>query len=208
LGNVTDQSIVRAAFDEWTAGLDPVAARISLFERVRDIPYVYPATRDPGEVLRTRAGSCSGKHYLLGDLLRMQGLKVRNMICRHRFNESPLPFPDEMQGILMKNEIVDLHDYLQIQIDGGWIEVDATWEAGLREFGFPVTENWDGRQAMLLSVVVDEEFPIEGDPARKKEEMLSKLTPRQRTLRKQFLESLSKWLQEITGDLRRGDRTG
>lgn len=203
-----DQASIRAAFEKWAAGRDAVATRVSLFEHVRDIPYVYPASRDPAEVLRLNAGSCSGKHYLLGELLRMQGLKVRNMICRHRFNESPLPFPDDMQAMLMKNEIVDLHDYLQVHIDDRWIEIDATWELGLREFGFPVTENWDGRQPMLLSVVVDEEFVVDGDPARTKEEMLSKLVPRQRMLRKQFLESLSGWVQELTAEMRREDEAG
>jgi hypothetical protein len=198
-----DEGTIRAAYEKWVTGRDPSAARISLFEHVRDIPYVYPASRDPAEVLRGNAGSCSGKHYLLGELFRMQGLKVRNMICRHRFNESPLPFPDDLQALLMKNEIVDLHDYLQVQIDGQWVEVDATWELGLREFGFPVTEQWDGCQSMLLSVVVDEEFIVEGDPARTKEEMLSKLVPRQRQMRKQFLESLSRWLQELTTEMRR-----
>jgi hypothetical protein len=199
---------IRGAFERWTTGRDPVAARIALYEHVRDIPYVYPASRDPVEVLRRRQGSCSGKHYLLGELLRMAGLKVRNMICRHRFNESPLPFPDQMQAILLKNEIVDLHDYLQVQIDGEWVEVDATWELPLRDYGFPVTEPWDGKRAMLLSVVVDEEFVTEGDPARKKEEMLSKLSPRQRTLRKQFLELLSSWLQELTAEIRREGDAG
>ncbi|MBI4514874.1 MAG: hypothetical protein HY699_03540 [Deltaproteobacteria bacterium] len=203
-----NQEIIRAAFAEWTAGRDPLAARIALFETVRDIPYVYPASRDPAEVLRRRAGSCSGKHYLLGELLRLLGLRVRNMICRHRFNESPLPFPEPMQALLLKNEIVDLHDYLQIQVDGQWVEIDATWERGLRDFGFPVTEQWDGRRPMLLSVVVDEEFVVEGDPGRAKEEMLSKLTPRQRQLRKQFLESLSGWLQELTAEMRREGEAG
>ncbi len=203
-----NQGTIRATFEEWTDGREPAAARIALFERVRDIPFVYPASRDPVEVLRCRVASCSGKHYLLGEFYRMLGLKVRHMICRHRFNESPLPFPDAMQALIMKNEIVDLHDYLQVQLDGTWIDVDATWERGLRDFGFPVTEQWDGRQPMLLSVVSDEEFIVDGDPARTKEEMLSKLTPRQRTLRKQFLEMLSSWVQELTAELHREGEGG
>jgi len=84
-----------------------------LFERVRDIPYGYPASRDPAEVLRKRCGSCSGKHYLLGEMFRMLGVPFRHMIGTHRFNESPLVFPGPMQEMLRKNEIVDLHDYLQ-----------------------------------------------------------------------------------------------
>src|SRR5262245_45706496 len=119
--------IIRQAFEDWTKSTAPAAARIRLFERVRDMPYCYPASRDPVEVLRSGRGSCSGKHYLLGEFFRLLGLRVRHMICSHRFNESPIGFPEEMQEMLRKNEIVDLHDYLQVQIDDDWIDVDATW---------------------------------------------------------------------------------
>jgi len=174
-----------------------------LFERVRDLPYRYPASRDPVEVLRAGGGSCSGKHYLLGELFRLLGLRVRHMMCTHRFNESPLPFPEEMQALLIKNEIVDVHDYLQIAVDDDWVDVDATWELGLREFGFPVTDEWDGRSSMLLTVSPDEHSVVDGDPAKVKDEMLARLTPRQRALRKQFLEALSKWVGELSAELGR-----
>ena len=192
-------------YAEWTRGLDPLRARVALFERVRDIPYSYPASRDPEEVLRTGVGTCSGKHYLLAELYRRLGLRVRSMICSHRFNESPLPFPDEMQAMLRRDEIVDMHDYLQIEVGGDWMDVDATWEKGLREFGFPVNEDWDGKSAMLLSVVPDELVVVDGvEAARMKEEMLAKLSPRQRSLRKQFLDALNRWMSEIAPEIERG----
>ena len=62
-----DDSIL-AAFTEWTKGCAPLAARIALFEHVRDIPYQEPSSRDPVEVLKTGRGSASAKHYLLGAL--------------------------------------------------------------------------------------------------------------------------------------------
>jgi hypothetical protein len=195
--------ILRQTFHQWTAGCDPLGSRIALFERVRDIPYCYPASRDPIEVIESGRGSCSGKHYLLGELFRLLGLEVRHMICTHRFNESPIVFPAPMQEVLRKNEIVDLHDYLQIAVDGEWVDVDATWPRGLREFGFPVNEDWDGKHAMLLSVVPEDLAIAERDPEALKEELLSKLPPRQRTLRKQFLAALSSWVQEVSAELRR-----
>jgi transglutaminase-like putative cysteine protease len=200
---MTDDPI-RAALDEWTTGRDPVAARIALFERVRDLPYQYPASRDPLEVLRRRSGSCSGKHYLLGELFRRQGLPVRHMLCTHRFNDSPLPFPEHMQDLLRKNEIVDLHDYLQVSIDGTWIDIDATWPLPMRDFGLPATDDWDGKSPMNLTVIPDEHEEIDGDPAKFKEERLSKLTPRQRMLRKQFLEALGAWAAELQAEIRDG----
>lgn len=194
---------IRDVFERWTHGLDPLKARIVLFEKVRDIPYAYPTSRDPAEVLQSNRGSCSGKHYLLGAMYNLLNLPARHMICTHRFNESPIVFPDEMQDMLCKNEIVDLHDYLQIEVGGTWVDVDATWEAGLRAFGFPVSEDWDGTSPMALSVVPEELTLVERDPERQKETMLSKLTPRQRTLRKQFLEALNRWVQELTAELQR-----
>ena len=192
--------IIRVQFEQWTKGLEPLAARIRLFEQVRDIPYRFPASRDPQEVLRGGFGTCSGKHYLLGEMFRMLGLNVRHMICTHRFNESPIGFPDEMQAMLRKNEIVDLHDYLQIEADKEWIDVDATWQRALREFGFPVNEDWNGTQSMSLSVVAENHEIAERDPERLKDELLSKLTPRQRMLRKEFLTALSNWVTELTAE--------
>jgi hypothetical protein len=194
---------VREAFRIWTQGCTPLQARIALFTRVRDIPYRYPASRHPAEVLQNGYGACSGKHYLLGDMYRLLGLRVRHMICTHRFNESPLVFPAPMQDMLRRNEIVDLHDYLQIALDGEWVDIDATWPCALREYGFPVNDDWDGRTAMLLSVVPEELAIAERDPERLKDELLSKLTPRQRTLRKQFLEALNAWVQDLSAEMQR-----
>lgn len=192
---------IRTALEEWTRGRDPVTARITVFERVRDLGYRYPSSRNPHDVLRQGGGSCSGKHYLLGELFRGLGVPVRHMLCTHRFNDSPLPFPAHMQALLQKNEIVDFHDYLQICVDGDWIDVDATWPLALREFGLPTTEEWDGRSSMNLTVVPDEHETLTGDPAKAKEEHLSHLTPRQRTLRKQFLEALSQWVLELQAEV-------
>jgi hypothetical protein len=196
------------ALEEWTRGCDPQTARVRLFERVRDLPFAYPASRDPEDVLRLGKGSCSGKHALLAEMFRRLGLPVRHMICTHRFNESPIGFPDELQEMLRKNEIIDLHDYLQVQIEGIWVDVDATWPAGLREYGFPINEDWDGRRAMVLGVVPEEHSAVEGSPQRVKDELLSKLVPRQRMLRKQFLEALAAWIDEVALESGRDGETG
>ena len=59
----------------------------------------------------------------------------------------------------------------------------------------------------MLSVVPEDYAVAERDPERLKEELLSKLTPRQRTLRKQFLEALSSWIEELTAEVQRGSGT-
>jgi len=195
--------LIRRTFQKWTDGCDPLRSRIALFEHVRDIPYYYPSPRDPSEVLESGYGSCSGKHYLLAEMFRLLSLDVRHMICTHRFNESPIVFPGPMQEMLRKNEIIDMHDYLQVAVNGEWVDVDATWPIGLREFGFPVNENWDGNSAMLLSVVPEDLAIAERDAEARKEELLSKLPPRQRALRKEFLTALSSWVRELSAELQR-----
>jgi hypothetical protein len=197
--------LIHETLTAWTQGQAGLRARIAVFERVRDIPYSYPASRDPGDVLRQNRGSCSGKHRLLGDMFHLLGLQVRHVICTHRFNESLIAFPEPMQALLRKNQIVDLHDYLQVSEGSDWIDVDATWQRPLRDFGFPVNEDWDGRQSMALSVIPEELMIAAGDPEKVKEELLSRLTPRQRALRKQFLESLSAWVQDLTAEELRDD---
>lgn len=200
--SMTTEASIDEKVAELSRGCTPAAARVAVFNWVREIPYAYPSSRDPLEVVRTNQGTCSGKHYLLGQAFRALGLPVRNMLCSHRFNESPLVFPDEMQEMLRKNEVLDFHDYLQVKIGGEWVDVDATWEAGLRQFGFPVNDEWDGNSSLPLSVVPESTEVAAGDPERLKEEQLSKLTPRQRTLRKQFLEALGRWVAECEAEFR------
>ncbi|GIW42835.1 MAG: hypothetical protein KatS3mg077_0117 [Candidatus Binatia bacterium] len=191
------EDLLRRTFEEWTNGLDPVRARVELFERVRDLPYVYPSSRDPVEVLAAGQGSASGKHHLLAELFRLLGLEVRHVMCTHRFNESAIAFPKQLQVLLEKNEITDIHEYLQVAVDGQWVDVDATWPRELREFGFPVNDEWDGRSPMLLSVAADEVVVVRGNPEKAKDELLATWTPRQRQLRHQFLLELSAWVKEL-----------
>ncbi len=197
------EDIIAQYLSSCISSSDPRQQRVAVFERVRDLPYHFPASRDPAEVIAQGRGSCSGKHYLLGELFRRIGVPVRHMICTQRFNESPLAFPDAMQATLRKNEIVDLHDFLRIRVDGKWIDIDATWPSNLREFGFPVNDEWDGCRPMGLSVVPDEISMTETDPERLKEELLSKLTQRQRTQRKDFLLALSAWVNELAAETQR-----
>lgn len=194
---------IQQAVKAWTEGCDPVRARIVVFEKIRDISYSAAANGDAQAVLEAGRGSCAGKHQLLAEALRCLGLQVRHMICTHRFSESTIPFPDHMQALLRKNEIMDVHDYLQIAIDGDWVDVDATWEQCLREYGFPVNEDWDGQSPMLLSATVDEPQVADRDPTKTKEEILSHLTPRQRALRKEFLTAIDAWVDEIVAEAHR-----
>ena len=74
-----DGDIIAKKFKEWTAGLEPVAARVSIFEHIRDIPYAIVAQlRDPVtgpvKILKLNKGSCVPKHFLLALMFKKLGL--------------------------------------------------------------------------------------------------------------------------------------
>ena len=61
------EDLVYRTFEKWTAGKSPLAARISIFEGIRDIPYaVIPEAQDSekgvGVMLLMNRGSCQPKH--------------------------------------------------------------------------------------------------------------------------------------------------
>ena len=147
---------IRAAFEEWTRGRDAVAARIALFERVRDLPYRYPASRDPVEVLQ------HARRLLLG-----QALPARRAVPPPGTAGAPHAVHAPLQRLAAAvprphaGSAAQERDRRRARlpadlVDGDWIDVDATWPLGLRDFGLPVTDDWDGKSPMMLSVIPDE----------------------------------------------------
>lgn len=190
---------IEQAIEAWAQGGEPPRARVLLFENVRDLPTIGAEADSPLQILRDGRASGSGKHALLAEIYARLGLPVRHVLCRHVFNDSPFGFPDSLQELLRKNEVIDVHHYLRVWIDGTWVDVDATWERTLRDYGFPVNEDWDGRSSMVLGVAApEEELVVEENPVRRKEEILSRLSPRQRQLRRQFLDLLTAWIAEVS----------
>jgi len=54
---------------------------------VRDMPYQRTSTREPEAIIQEWRGTCSGKHYLLDQIFREEGLESRVIMCTHRFAE-------------------------------------------------------------------------------------------------------------------------
>lgn len=195
--------IVDSAFRDWTGGREPVDARISLFEHVRDIPYaVIPHIRNyesgPGELLRGMRGSCTPKHFLLGILFERLGLEIRYATFPFSWNDSEIRYPDELRELAAALP-TEYHLALRVLIDGGWRLVDATWDTPMKEAGFPVNESWDGMSDTLLAVKPIEEIENRdaGDRDACVKERKSGWSDDDHAREKLFCEKLNLWLASL-----------
>jgi len=195
--------IVEGAFHEWTAGKDPLAARISLFERVRDIPYA--VIRDirnyddgPDRLLKGMRGSCTPKHFLLGRLFEMLGLEIRYATFPFSWDDPDIRYPGEIRELAAALP-TEYHLALRVLIDGDWRLVDATWDLPLKSAGFPVNESWDGVSDTLLAVKPIQE--IENRDARDRDATVrarkASWTDEDHAREEIFVEKLNRWMESL-----------
>jgi hypothetical protein len=116
--------------------MDPIKA----FEKVRDIPYSIPLSYDEDD------DCCSGKSAKLLGLLTAQGCKVRYRVCVFFWNT--LPLPKAVSGV--PHDADCTHTYLEINIEGKWRVLDATWDKDLKST-FHVNK-WDGKSDTQMAV--------------------------------------------------------
>ncbi len=143
-------SIVDEKFNQWVRGKDAVAARISVFEGIREIPYaVVPELIDAGrytEILELGRGSCSPKHFLLCDMFRRLGLPALFVVYPFRWGERAELVADFPERLLeLANEMpLSHHLACRVEIDGHLVLVDATLDSALARAKMPVNLDWDG----------------------------------------------------------------
>lgn len=183
--------------EEYTSGCTTREEElVAIFEKVRDIPYGTISSRDPLEVYRNNRGTCSGKHFLLRDLLLALNMGVKDVVCFHYYSQMPrsIEYPPELSQLLEDNKgVPDYHNYLKVY-NGDWLTVDATFDYSLKDY-FVVNE-WDGRTDTSLSVKPVEVWEV-GDSEEFKVNMLSKLPEDIQKGRKKFLQMFSEWLETL-----------
>jgi len=144
-----DENIVDKKFSEWTSGLDPKTARITVFNKIRDIPYmIIPELRSPeagpAGILKKNCGSCQPKHWLLAVYLKKLGIPVKYATYPFYWHAGTfIKYPLELKD-MMKTLPVSNHLAIKANIDGNWILIDATYDLPLGKVNFPVNMNWDG----------------------------------------------------------------
>ena len=98
------------------------------FSLIRDMPYRRASSRKPEAIVQEWQGTCSGKHYLLADILRELGLECQVIMCTHRFTpENTRHFPDALRRLVAVSPIPDVHTFLHVSTVRGWTVLDATW---------------------------------------------------------------------------------
>lgn len=169
---------------------------IYLFKAVRDIPYGSIGSRDPNKVYEANKGTCSGKHALLKLLLEQIGLDVKDKICVHCFNDLPIDFPEKINTFLQNHEIFDPHNYLQVFLNGVWLDLDVTWDSPLARYGFETNDGWNAKTDAHLCVSLLEDYDVD-DPVTEKISIIQALPKSMQKAREEFLYLLTEWLEEI-----------
>ena len=201
--SVIMKDIVIDTFHSWAKGQDKLAGRISIFNHVRDIPYVIiPRMRNnldgPRMLLKEMRGSCSPKHFLLGRMFQMLGLEVRYVTYPFLYSEMGAGYPQDLEGLAQKMPI-EYHLACKCFVDGKWILVDATWDPPLKKAGFPVNESWDGKSDTLLAIKPIDQ--IEHNSAQGRDALVgdkkSAWRENEKVLELKFIQKLNEWLESV-----------
>jgi hypothetical protein len=146
---MADQDIIEKKFREWTQGLDPKEARINVFNKVRDIPYmIVPELRSPESgpsgILEKNCGSCQPKHWLLAIYFRKLGIPVKYATYPFHWHTGHfIKYPPELKE-MMSGLPVTNHLALKASLGHKLVLIDAIYDLALGKAGFPVNRSWDG----------------------------------------------------------------
>lgn len=195
------KEIILNKFIEWTTGLGPKEARISVYNHVRDIPYaIVPELRDPATgplgILKLGEGSCVPKHFLLGMFFEKINIPFKYATYLFSWDDPQVRYPPELRQAV-KLLPFGTHLACRIYLDGSWVLVDATWDLKLKNAGFPVNENWDGISSTKNAVTPIKEIIHETleDRVRFAAEHKKSWTQEQALAHEKFPAILNAWLE-------------
>ena len=143
-------------FRQWTQGKSVAQARVSIYQRIRDIPYaVIPQLVDAEryvDILKLGKGSCTPKHFLLCNMYQRLGLLVLYVVYPFRWDEwdeTEFDYPPRLKK-LAEELPTGYHLACKVEIDGKLVLVDATLDSALKNAGLTVNQDWDGVSDTLL----------------------------------------------------------
>jgi len=143
-------------FRQWTQGKSVAQARVSIYQRIRAIPYaVIPQLVDAEryvDILRLGKGSCTPKHFLLCNMYQRLGLLVLYVVYPFRWDEwdeTEFNYPLQLQK-LAEELPISYHLACKVEIEGKLVLGDATLDSALKNAGLTVNQDWDGVSDTLL----------------------------------------------------------
>lgn len=188
--------------------VDPIV----VFHRIRNFAYASRGRRDPQSVLELGEGSCSGKHLLLRDLLRLMGMKADVEIAEGDFAAGVPPhpsMPSRLKTLVQEAGVRDFHQYVVWTSDTGERLLDATWPDSVAHLGIPTNAGWDGQDNTRLALEPVAHHGRPDDLITKKNALLAGLSEPERAKRQEFLTLLTEWLDaEAVEDNGNERRTG
>ncbi len=122
------------------------------------------------------------------------------MICAHQFTlENSSHFPKLLRDALLEGPIPDVHNFIRLETDKSWMDVDATWPLSTQQLGMPVNTKFELGQNMKIACEPFEilEVPPNIDAQLFKEELIQKYCGMQIERRERFFEALSAWLNFV-----------
>ena len=146
-------------------------------------------------------GTCSEKHYLLDQIPREERLESRVIMCTHRFTEeTTADFPPELRELVARGPVPDVHTYIRLNTEAGWMTVDATWPTKAASLGMTVNSVFESRNDMTLacSPIETYEVPEGRDPQEFKEELIEIFCGSQTDDWDRFIKGLPEWLSKYT----------
>lgn len=154
-----------------------------IFNQIRDIPYYIPLS------LKEIDHCCSGKHKTLKKLLEDSGYQVRYQVISFTWDSMNLP----KEILEISHENLSSHVYLKVLINNQWIDMDATWDIGLKNI-FSVNE-WNGDNN-IIAVPVLENFSLQKSQEimenETKEEIINDLK-----INGKFYQAFNNWLYKL-----------
>lgn len=118
---------------------DKISERISIFETVRDFLYQINWASTPEKLLETKEWYCASKHKLLKEVY--DRLWYQTQLCFIPFSFDMIYLPDDLKDWWYANKKW-YHVFLQMLIDGNWINIDSTFNSELKNF-YVVNESRD-----------------------------------------------------------------
>jgi len=174
---------------------DAVIDAPAAFYLVRDMRYQRASDRQPETLIREWRGTCSGKHYLLKALFAELGLVSHLIACTTETRLDPATAHERLRPILERasGRVVDVHNYLMVDLPEGEMVVDATWPLSTLKYGLPVNEHFVlGQSQVIASPPVKVWIvPPGSDPQDFKDELLKEnFTDEELDVREAFILTL------------------
>lgn len=173
---------------------------VALFAFVQAMPYRWPGPREALHTLTHGWGTCSGKNYLLAELLAAAGVPCAHMLVTGDLTVRPPRVPPAMQALLDEGPLPDVHSALTAIGPAGPVTVDASWDPPLARLGFPVAPaGWDGTTDTPLAIEPTAIYAVCGpDPTAEKELLRGRVfaDPALLERRNHYLQLLSDWIAE------------